>query len=126
MINQNQQGYIAISIVLLTMAVVIGVATTVSFLAIGEAESSLTQQKGEDNWDLVDGCTDDALLKIQSSSTYPGGTITRPEGTCSVVILTGNPNWNLTVTTVSSLYKRTVQVQVVRGTQVVLSRWQEI
>ena len=120
------KGYIALSMVLIITAVVIAVATTVALLSIGEAQSSLAQEKGEDAWYFVDGCAEDALQKIHDSATYAGGTITRPEGTCSVTIVTGNPNWDITVTTTETTYKRTVEVQVTRGTTLTITSWREI
>ncbi len=122
----NQQGFIALSMILIITAVVMSIATTVTFLAIGEAQSALTQQKGEDAWTFVEGCAEDALLKIHANSTYAGGTITRPEGTCSVTVTTGNPNWNITVTTTATNYKRSVQIQATRGSTITITSWEEI
>src|SRR5258708_36089207 len=117
------KGYIALSMILIISAVVISVATTVSLLAIGEAESSLTQQKGEDTWNFVDGCAEDAMQKIHDSTSYAGGTITRPEGTCSVTVIVGDPNWDITVTTTATAYVRKVEIKATRGSTLTISSW---
>lgn len=119
-------GYIALTMVLVIVAVVIAVSTTVTLLAVGEGQSALTQQKGEDNWNLVDGCAEDALQKIHDSASYAGGTIARPEGTCNVIVNSGNPNWNITVTTTSTTYKRSVQIVATRGSTITITSWLEI
>jgi len=126
--SQLNRGYIALSMVLIISAVVIGVAATVSLLAIGEAQSGLTQFKGEDAWSFVDGCAEDALQKIHDNPSYAGGTISRPEGTCSVTVNAGNPDWDITVTTNESnpKYKRTVQIQATRGSTITITSWKEI
>lgn len=124
--SQPQSGFIALSMILIITAVVIGIATSVTFLSIGEAQSGLTQQKGEDTWNFVDGCAEDALEKIHNNASYAGGTITRPEGTCSITINAGNPNWDITVTTTATTYKRTVQIKATRGTTITITSWQEI
>ena len=120
------KGYIALTMILVIVAVVIALSTTVTLLAIGEGQSALAQQKGEDNLNLVDGCSEDALQKIHDSSSYAGGSITRPEGTCSVTVNTGNPNWNITVTTTSTTYKRSVQIVATRGSTITITSWLEI
>jgi hypothetical protein len=122
----KNRGYIALTMILVIVAVVIALSTTVALLAIGEGQSALTQQKGEDNWGFIDGCAEDALQKIHDNASYAGGTITRPEGTCSVTVTAGNPNWNITVTTTSTTHKRSVQIFAVRGSTITITSWLEI
>lgn len=124
--NTRQRGFIAISMVILLVALVIAIATSVALLSIGEAESALTLTNGESTWDFVDGCAEDALQKIHDNPAYAGGTITRPEGTCNITINTGNPNWDITVTTADASYKRTVEIKATRGTTITITSWQEI
>lgn len=129
-IVQSNPGFIALSAVLVIMSVIVAVVATVALLSIGEAQSSLAVYLGEDNLQLVEGCTEDAMLKIRSNSSYAGGTITRPEGTCAVVIVTGNPNWDITITAAASPatgYQRKIESKFVRsGTGITLTSWQEI
>lgn len=124
----RNRGYIALSMVLIISAVVIGIATTVSLLAIGEAQSGLTQFKGEDAWSFVDGCAEDFLQKIHDSTSYSGTvTFTRPEGTCTVTITSGDPSWNFTVTAGGTpVYKRSVRIQATRSSTITITSWQEI
>lgn len=129
LIHASFKGYIALSMVLIISAVVIGVAATVSLLAIGEAQSGLTQFKGEGEWSFVDGCAEDALQKIHDNASYGGGNIARPEGTCSVNTAGSTPtNWTIVVTTndANPKYKRTVQIQATRGSTITITSWKEI
>lgn len=126
-LNLNSgQGFIALSMILIISAVVVGIATTVTYLSIGEAQSSLVQQKGEDAWDFIDGCAEDALQEIHDSSTYAGGSITHPEGTCTITVNSGNPNWNITVTTTATNYKRSLQITATRGSTITITSWKEL
>lgn len=122
------RGYIALSMVLIIAAVVIGVAVTVSLLAIGEAQSGLTQFKGEDAWSFVDGCAEDALQKIHDNPNYGGGTISRPEGVCNVIVSKAGSDYDITVTTDESnpKYERTAQIQATRGSTITVTSWKEI
>lgn len=121
-----KKGFIAVTTILIISAVVLGIATTVALVSIGEGQASFALTKGEDSWHFIEGCAEDALLKIRANASYAGGTITRPEGTCSVTIVVGSPN-TATVTTQDTKYKRTVQIQYTRSaTGVTMSSWKEI
>ena len=121
-----KNGMIAISTVLIISAVLIAVVTTVSYLAIGEGQASLAQTLGESNLALVEGCAEDALQKFHDNGSYAGGSITRPEGTCTVTVNAGAPNYDVTVTAASGDYARKVQIKFTRGTSIVITSWQEI
>lgn len=123
---KKQKGYIALITVLIISAVTLSIATTVSLLAIGEAQSSLALHKGEDTISFVEGCVEDALLKARASDTYVGGIITRPEGTCSITVSKVSNIWTITATTTSTVYKRTIQVVAVKGTSMALTSWREL
>ncbi|HSW96875.1 MAG TPA: hypothetical protein VLF89_03540 [Candidatus Saccharimonadales bacterium] len=121
-----QKGYIAILTVLIISAVVITIATTVSLLAIGEAQSSFALFKGEDTLTFVEGCMEDALLKARNNNSYTSGSITRPEGTCTITVSKAGTTWTVTATTTSTQYVRTVQAVITRGSQMAITSWKEL
>jgi len=124
---QKQQGFIAISMVILLVALVIAISTTVALLSIGEAESALTLTNGESTLDFVEGCTEDALLKARASASYTGGNITQPEGTCTVSVAKAGSTWTLTVSTTATVYVRTIQVVITYdGYGDTITSWKEI
>lgn len=124
---KKSYGFIAITTVLILISVSLGIAITVSLLSIGEAQTSLVLFKGEDNLSLVEGCVEDALLKIRSNSSYSGGTITRPEGSCTITINSPNPNWDITIVSTSTSYQRKIQVMFIKtSTGLSLTSWKEI
>ena len=126
--NNSESGYIAISIMLILTAVVLGVIVTVAQLGIGEGQVSLALSRGEDTLHFVEGCTEDALLKIRSNPSYAPGTINRPEGTCAIDFLhtPGDPNWNIEVSTLETTYERKMRVIFVRNaTGITLTSWKE-
>lgn len=123
----NNKGYIAFSTILIVSVVVLAIAVTSSLVSLGEAQSSFAQYNGESTLQFVEGCAEDALLKVRANAAYAGGSITRPEGTCTITITgAGNPK-TLTATTTNTSYKRTVQIVYNRtGTGVTLVSWREI
>src|SRR3989338_835939 len=107
--NLESRGFIAISSVVIVLAVILALTITMSYSAIGEAQSGLALFQGEENLQQAEGCVEDAMLKARSSSTFgdPVGTpvnITRPspEPTCVVTVnsKTGSPTvtWDMNVT----------------------------
>lgn len=124
---QYNQGYIALVTVLIISSVALAIAATVSLLGIGVEQSALTGSKGENALELTEGCAEDALLKSQQSSSYNGGNITRPEGTCIITVTKSGNNWTIIATSNQTSYNRTVQVQFVRisGSPIAISSWQE-
>ncbi len=120
-------GFIATSTVLVLMVVTLSIMTTVSLLGIGEAQGALALTKGEQSLALTEGCVEEMLLGVKNSNTYAGGVITRPEGSCTVIIDTNIGNvWTITVTPNSTDYVRSIRVVLTRGAGVVLTSWQEI
>jgi hypothetical protein len=123
--SNSEGGYIAISILLILTAVLLGIMVTVAQLGIGEGQVSLALSKGEDTLHFAEGCMEDALLKIRSNVSYAGGTITRPEGTCSITVSTAGSTYTVTSTTTATSYRRTVQAVAIRGATVSLTSWKE-
>lgn len=123
--NKQPQGYIALVTVLILSAVILGITSSVSLLGIGEAQSSLANFKGENALQLVEGCAEDALLKAQQSSTYNGGNIMRPEGTCVVSVTKSGNSWTILVTSTQQDYNRTIVIKFTRGSTLATSSWTE-
>lgn len=122
-----QSGFVAISVVVILIAVVIAAGTTITLLSINEAQSGLVLYKGEENLDFVEGCVEDYMLKIRSQgNSFVAGNITRPEGTCTIIV-NSSGSWDINVSTTSTKYKRTINVNFNRtSTAITLTSWKEI
>lgn len=123
--KNSEDGYVAIAIVLILTVVILGIMVTVAQLGVGEGQVSLALSKGEDTLNFVEGCMEDALLKIRSDPTYSGGSITRPEGTCTIAVSQAGTTYTVTSTTTATTYGRTVQGVVTRSTALSLTSWKE-
>lgn len=123
--NSPERGYVAISIVLILSAIILGIIVTVAQLSIGEGQVALSLSKGEDTLDFVEGCMEDALLNINASSSYSGGTITRPEGTCSITVSKSGSTYTTTATTTATTYNRTIQTVLTRSSGISITSWKE-
>lgn len=125
-ISKRQTGFIALTTVLIISAVALAITVTVVFLSIGQGQSAFSLTNGESSLSFVEGCMEDALLKIRASANYSSGTITRPEGTCTVTVSKVGNVYTVTTTQTGLAYQRKVQVVVTRGSSLILSSWKEI
>lgn len=83
---KNKQGFIAIITVLLISVVSLTIAVSVTLLGIDEAQNSLDFKKGLEAFKLAEACGDEGMLRSRNSDTYTGGTLTFPNGQCTVVV----------------------------------------
>lgn len=125
-----EEGYIALTTVLVLMAVLLSTIVSITYTSVGEAQSGLALFKGEENLGFGEGCVEDVMLKIRSDSSYSGTSFTRPEGTCSIIYNPGGAgptSWDITVTSQSTQYQRKVRVIFTRNpTGITLTSWKEI
>lgn len=123
------KGFVALSTILVLSAVMLVVVGTITYLAIGEAQTSLALSLGSNSLDLVEGCTEDLLQKVHDDGTYAGAAISRPEGTCAITYNPGTTrptNWDVTVSSDATEYQRKIQVIFTRSSSAItLSSWQE-
>ncbi len=120
-----QSGYIALSSVLVTLALVILIGVSASLLSVNDLLSSISSKKSNEVVDLTEACVEDALLKLNEENTI-GSSITLPQGTCSVTINShiGN-NWEFTVSTNKNSYYKSVRIVAGRGSSVTIVSWMD-
>lgn len=125
--RKSEEGYIAISLIIMLSVIILGIIVTVGRLGIGEGQVSLALSKGEETLAFVEGCAEDALLKSRADANFSGGSITLPEGSCDIAISKISTPWIMTATTSSISYKRTIEIKYTRNpTGITLSSWKEI
>jgi hypothetical protein len=122
---KNRKGFLAMSTVLIVSAIVMAIAVSVSLIGIGEGKTGLIHWQGSNALYLAEGCMEDALLKLRASAIYSGGTITRPEGSCTVTV-TGSGTYTVTVTATNASATRSIQAIATRSGKVAISSWKEL
>jgi hypothetical protein len=123
---KNKKGYIAITSILVILAVVLTVGTTVSLLSVNNIQASLTDQKGEEALALVEGCAEDALLRLNNNNSIPGS-ISLPEGNCNITNISNVGNdWTFTVSATILSYTKSLQINATRTNTVQVTSWLEI
>lgn len=120
------KGYIALSTVLVITAVTLSIAATVALLSIGDIQSSYSLSQGEDAYIFTEGCMEDALNRLASSSAYAGGSFTRPEGTCNISVSANGSTYTLTATSNATDYQRAIQTIATRSSNLTIYSWKEL
>ncbi|OGH14938.1 MAG: hypothetical protein A3H50_03690 [Candidatus Levybacteria bacterium RIFCSPLOWO2_02_FULL_37_10] len=135
--SNSEGGYVAISILLILTAVVLGIIVTVAQLGIGEGQVSLALSKGEDTLTFAEGCVEDAMLKARADPNFgPVGsevTIVHEGLSCKIKVISKNVSppftWNMKVQTDTTVtkYNRIIEVFFDRPpTGIILTSWKEV
>lgn len=120
-----RNGFLAMSTVLIVSAVVMAIAISTMLIGIGDGKTGLLHWNGTNGLYLSEGCMEDALLKLRANASYTGGTITRPEGSCTVSV-TGSGSYTITVTSTKGTATRQIQAVATRSGKVAISSWKEL
>lgn len=124
--KNNESGVAAMILVLVLAAASISIVIASNLSSVSTGMGSLSSLEGNKTYYLAEGCVEDALLNLWANSGYSGGTLTRPEGQCSVTISQNGSNYVITVNSIGSEHSKKLRVEVSRGTQIQVISWQEI
>lgn len=134
----GEKGVAALSTVLIILSVVVVLILSATYTSIGEGQSGLSLLQGEENLQQVEGCVEDAMLKVRSNPSFGDPVLTpvnitrpSPQPTCIVTVIskTGtNPVvWDMDITVDTTTVKRTISVGFSRSdTGITLISWDEI
>lgn len=130
--QESQDGFVALTSVLVVSALVLFVATSISLLGIGEAKSSHDYYKGNETLKIAEGCMEEALLRIRKDSSYSGtgSTITIGNGACTISISGTGADRTATIEAEISgqpLYRKRLEVNLkVTGNSVNIISYEEV
>jgi len=120
------KGYIALSTVLITLALVILIGVSTSLLSINDLLSSDSGQKSNTAVNLVEACVEDALLQLNSENSIDPSIIL-PNGNCSVTIISNTGGfWDFTVSTDQEGFYKSVRVKATVGEYVSVNSWLDV
>lgn len=112
---QTKNGYIAISSVIVILAVFLIIGTSLSLLAISGAQLALTNHQQQTALNLANACIEDELMTLNKFNTVSASAVL-PEGSCQAVVNSQTGNyWTFTVLATVSGYTKQVQVQASRS-----------
>src|SRR3990172_7921242 len=121
----NNNGFIALTSLMVVTALVILIGISVSALSINDLQSSFAAFKNEELIDIGDACIEDALLKLNEDNSLPSS-ITLLGGSCTIAINSQvGSNWDFTVTASKEGYTKKIRVSANRTSTVAITSWKE-
>lgn len=122
----TQSGYIAITSVIIICAVALIILSAVSLLGIGETQSGFASVRGNTSFYLAEGCMEHALLQARNNNGYTGGTLTMPEGVCTITVSKSGTAWTITALVPYQGHTQTVQTDIERTGTVTIQNWRQL
>ncbi|OIQ01785.1 MAG: hypothetical protein COZ86_00090 [Candidatus Moranbacteria bacterium CG_4_8_14_3_um_filter_41_13] len=110
MIIQRKRGFIAILTVILLLTFCFSLTVGVTYLSIGESQSSLAVSNGAEALSLAEACIEDALLLSLRDENYAGGDLSYLGGTCVVAVAKNGTTWTLNVSGTKNTFTRSIEV----------------
>lgn len=85
--ENRKEGYIALISVLIISAIVVLIATSASLVSISESDMGLEENQAWESFYLATACAEEALQKIQDSSSFSGsGNLSLGQGSCTYTV----------------------------------------
>lgn len=119
-------GYIALISFLIVSTVALTIGIGLGILGVSEAQIGLSEKRGYSALALSEGCVADALLSAYYSQDYMGGSLSYPEGSCTVTVSKDGDNWTIVAAALYSGHTKRVEVTIDRGNEIVVNSWKEI
>lgn len=116
--NALDNGFIALTSLLIISAIALAIAVSISLLGIGETKSSLDYKKGREVYYIARGCLDESLLQLKSDETYPGETFPFGNGACNIVVSGTSGSYTIDIEATlpgNPQYLKRLQAQVMKS-----------
>ncbi len=125
-IKYVEKGYIALSTVLITLALVLLIGLSTSLLSINDLLSSYSGKNSNTTMDQAEACVEDVLLRLNEENTI-NTSVALPGGSCSVTINSHVGDvWDFTVSTSYEGYYKNIRVNAARGSTVAINSWLDV
>lgn len=128
--NQNQKGYIALISVVFISSLLVLIVVSFNLISITEIGISLREVQTTESFYLAQACAEEALIKLKENVDYTGGEALEIEdGSCDIVSVEGEGNYNRTIKVSSSFHNMTrrIKVEIAEvNPQTKINSWEEV
>lgn len=124
--KKEQKGFIALTAVLIVLAIALAVGISASLGSITEAKNSLQKNQSSAAYYLTNLCAEEALIKLKENPNYLGNeTINTTGGTCNILPIEGS--WTLKVT--GSAFNQIKKMKIIISQinpKLIINSWEEV
>ena len=108
-IIQDKRGVAALLTIVIVGAASLIMAYSASILGLGELDMGYTEKKGEDAFNIADGCMEEALRHLRLNQSYTGETLSLGSGSCIIGISSSGSDRTIIVTSTLSSYHKVLE-----------------
>jgi len=125
--QKNSRGFIALTAVLIILAIVLAVSISLSFRGINETQMSLQKNQSSQSYYLASLCAEKALMDLKQTNGAYGGTggwVDIENGRCNVLV---EGSWVLKVSAVFANQTQKIKIAVDQiNPKMIINSWQEV
>lgn len=119
-----QRGYIALSTVLIVLALVLLIGVSTSLLSVNDLQSADSGKQAAKSSNLAEACVQDELMKMIKKTSISTESISLLGSTCSVTLNLQVGNiWDFTVSANENGYYKSIRVNVTRDVTLTINSW---
>ncbi|KKR10535.1 MAG: hypothetical protein UT39_C0018G0008 [Candidatus Woesebacteria bacterium GW2011_GWA1_39_21] len=125
--KQKENGYIALSTVLIVLALVLLIGVSTALLSVNDLQSAISGKMANSSTDVVEACVEDVLMKLSKNNNISAGVVSLLDNTCSVTLNSHIGNvWDFTVSADVEGYYKAVRINVTRDVTIVVNNWNDV
>jgi len=123
---KNQQGFIALTTVLIILAITLAIGIGLGLNSISEMQMGLQKNQSSAAYYLSNLCAEHALMKLKENSAYSGNeTATTEKGSCQILSIEGS--WIVKVSATSSGQAKKIKIIVSQiDPEMIIDSWEEV
>lgn len=108
----NQKAASALLLMIIVGAVILILALSLGFSAIHQSQVTIHQTIGQQLQGNLNGCGDEALIKINRNHAYAGETLIIDETECQIAVAGTGANRTITIVATQDDYSRSLEIGV--------------
>jgi hypothetical protein len=126
---KEENGFIALTSLLVISAVTLAIAMSVTVMGISSANSSLGYQKGQEAEKISESCIEETLIRLRSDGNFSGVSLTFGNGSCTATVSAQGDQRTISVTGTlpgPPIFIKRLQALATRaGKSITIYSWQE-
>lgn len=123
---KNRPGAVILVLLLIVAAVGLMISLSLGLGAISENQMSLYSSVSGRIFYNMDGCGEEALIRLNRDNAYTGETITLNNTSCTIVVTGSGSTRTINVTATQTDYTRKLQINVTLSPTFAVTQWEEL
>jgi hypothetical protein len=122
----NERGAAALISIVVVMALVVLVVTSVALAGLSTLEHGFAEQVSTDIILADETCAEEAIVRLQRNSAYTGGSLTVGDVACTITVSGSGSTRTITIVGVEQNFTRRLQADIsLSGSVSTITAWQE-